>query len=267
MSDERSRRRFLAAAATGSLFAGCLGGVGSTARETPTETESPSATVTPSPTPTATEASSPTPERRSMPEPTEKTHELQYEVDIDHPAARELGREPTIGDPPGETAGLVVEFQDISCKVCASFDAQTFPMLYANFIQTGDLTFVSRDFPHTKEWTHPATQALESTYARDPDAYWALKSRYYAHQQEYTTDNVYDRTHEFVQTETDVDPDAVVADMENAAYAEAIARDEAIRQELGVTGTPTFFLFRDGEFVTRMSGNQNYRVFENVLGL
>lgn len=199
--------------------------------------------------------------------PKERDHELRYGTDIDHPVTEELGREPTIGDYPSETQATVVEFQDISCTVCADFDARTFPRLYSNLIQTGDLTFVSRDFPHVKPWTYRATMALDATYFRNADAYWSLKSRYYAHIGEYTKENVLSKTHTFLDTETAVDADAVVRDVENEAFADALARDDRIKENVGVDVTPTFFLFRDGEFVTRLKGHQNYTVFQKTLGL
>lgn len=279
--ESSSRRRFLAVAAAVGV-SGCseqvLGGDPDGTPRSPTATRTPPPEGEPTATATATDGSTPTdtadgtpadtPEDTPTPRPEvgPKEQPSQYSVALDHPATRELGREPTIGDYPDETGAIIVEFQDVSCEVCAEFDAKTFPELYANLIQPGKATFVSRDFPHTQEWTHPATHALDATYARDHGAYWELKSRYYAHQHEYTMDNIYSRTRRWLADHTTLDPEAVLRDVRGEAYAGAVERDESVKQDAGVNGTPTFFLFRDGEYRTKLRGNQDYKVFENSLG-
>lgn len=297
MTRRVDRRRFLAAVSAGSLLgvAGCASvqsrpdttpseptepqvssdtatppatDVGTTASPGPGTSETPASpgdqqdaggdpTATPTPSPTAT------PRHDLGP----RDHPVQYRTRIDHPATMQLGKEPTIGKPPGQTETLVVQFTDISCQHCARFDAQTFPILYANYIRPGRMTFVSRDFPHVAEWTYPATYALDAVYARDHDAYWALKSRYYAHMHDYTIDNIYRETAEFLATETSVDPRPVVAEMQSETWKPAAQRDLRTKDATGVQVTPTFFLFREGRFVTRLRGNQNVRVFKSALGL
>lgn len=276
-----SRRRLLVVAAAVGL-SGCservLGSGDSSVEPTGTPTATPAPRTTRTPTAadeaTPTDGSPPTDTPEATPEETPtsqsgvepKEQPSRYSVGIDHPAVRGLGREPTIGDHPDETSSLIVEFQDVSCEVCASFDARTFPRLYANLIQPGKATFVSRDFPHVEEWTHPATHALEATYARDHDAYWELKSRYYAYQHEYTMDNIYPRTRRWLADHTTLDADAVLRDVRGEAYASAVERDMSVKRAADVNATPTFFLFRDGEYRTRLTGNQDYTVFENALG-
>jgi protein-disulfide isomerase len=285
------RRAFLelaGASATTGLLAGCLGLGGPSAddapdAETTTDATTTRTTTTASRTPTTTTATGDdgtatttsttadgeetTASTTTTTEVGPKTHERQYSVDVDHPATEGLGLEPTLGPVPAETSALIVEFQDLSCPYCAAFDAQTFPTLYSNLIQPGKATFVTREFPHVKPWTFPAVQALESTYARDEEAYWALKSHYYANQDGYTEDNVLERTRHYLATDSPVDADAVIRDVRAEAYSEAVERDLRVKEAAGVAVTPTFFLFRDGAYVTTVTGNQPYSVFENALDL
>ncbi len=150
---------------------------------------------------------------------------MQFEVNIDHPAATDLGREPYMGAVPAKTGHVIVQFTDISCDVCARFDEDTFPMVYSNLIAPGKVTFVSRDFPHTHPWTHPGTYALDATHERDPHAYWLLKSWFYSHKQHITMDNVYGTVRDFLAGQTDVDADAVVREMRSGAWKKAAERD------------------------------------------
>ena len=296
MSERTGRRRFLAAVATsGTLLSGCLGGTGTQKRQkndistsettigsiaaTTTEAETTATTTTGQTTErtrttTETEAdcSDPCDDETTSSATTRSGYshpELgrHYEVDFGHPAAKDIGFEPTAGKFPPQTEATIVEFQDASCGICKRFDAQTFPMLYANLVRTGKVTFVSRDYAHTHDWAEQATRALNSTYARRRNTYWTLKSWYYANQGTFTTDNILDETHAFVSEETKVDADAVIHDVKNEAYDDIYRADERARKEAGVDGTPVFFLFKDGEFVTRFTGNQSYSVFKNSLGL
>lgn len=290
MSERTGRRRFLAAIATsGSLLAGCLGGTGSQQRPqndpetsqttigsigaTTTEAETTSRQTTESAqttTETTTEESCSDPcgdEETTQSEYSHPDVARHYNVDFGHPAAKNIGLEPTAGKFPGQTEATIVEFQDASCAICQRFDAQTFPMLYSNLIQTGKVTFVSRDYAHTHDWADAATRALNSTYARRRNTYWILKSWYYANQGKFTTDNILDKTYKFVSEETSVNADAVIHDVKNKAYDDIYKADEQARKKANVSGTPVFFLFKDGEFVTRFTGNQSYSVFKNSLGL
>ncbi|WP_192498527.1 DsbA family protein [Halorussus halophilus] len=287
MSERIRRRRFLAAVATsGTLLSGCLGGTGSQQRP---QNDTSSSQTTISSIGTTTDSETTTRQTTTESEQTTTTGsdgdcsdpcdddsessyshpelDRHYQVDFGHPAAKNIGLEPTAGKFPDQTKATIVEFQDASCAICQRFDAQTFPMLYSNLIQTGKVTFVSRDYAHTHDWAEQATRALNSTYARRRNTYWKLKSWYYANQGKFTTDNILDKTYTFVSEETQVNADAVIHDVKNEAYDEIYKADEQARKKANVNGTPVFFLFKDGEFVTRFTGNQSYSVFKNSLGL
>jgi protein-disulfide isomerase len=180
------------------------------------------------------------------------------------------GTEPWLGPPPGEAPGLVVAFEDPSCTLCGRFERRTFPELQSQLIESGQLTFVYRVYPIVYEWGKPATQALEATLAAESDdserAFWALKAHYYAEQEGFDTGNVLDRTESFLASETDVDAAAVVSAAEAKAHDDRVQADLAAGNEAGVSSTPTFFLFRDGSYRTKVTGAQSYSVFETTLG-
>lgn len=193
-------------------------------------------------------------------------HPERYTVDYGHPVTQELGREPTLGKHPDETGNVIVEFDDISCEVCARFSRETFPAIASKLLEEGKATYVVRNFPRTEPWSEPATYALESVYARDLQTFWSLRGHLFANQSEMTTDNVLDRVASYL-SDTPVDGDAVLADVDDRAYEETIDRNLEIRQQTGVFNTPTFFLFDADGFLTRLTGHQSYSVFENTLQL
>ncbi len=200
------------------------------------------------------------------PEAVDPIHEERFTVDFGHPVADGLGRRPFLGELPEETEPIIVEFEDMSCDVCSTFHERTFPEFEAELIDTGRVTLVTRQFPRTAAWAEPATHALEATYARDEDTYWNLRSEYYEAQGSLAGDSVLDHTREFLEG-TAVDADAVLADVEDETFEPMVELDLDARRRAGFFRTPSFFLFQDGEFLTRIVGNQPVSVFENALQL
>jgi protein-disulfide isomerase/transcription elongation factor Elf1 len=185
----------------------------------------------------------------------------------DHAAAASVSDEPALGPPPGEATGTIVAFEDPSCPSCARFERDTFPRIERDLVEPGVATFVFRGIPVVYDWGEPATLALEATAVRDTAAFWQLKTFYYDRQSRFGTDNVLDATEQFLTGETAVDGAAVVDAVQEGEARPAVQTDLDAAEAAGVGGTPTFYLFRDGEFVTDVAGPQSYEVFANALGV
>jgi len=185
----------------------------------------------------------------------------------DHPVGQHLDAQPRLGpDPTGATA-TIVAFEDPSCPRCAAFESTTVPKIRSELVDTGQASFVVRTVPLVYPWGEPAIHALEATYARDADAFWALFAHYFDEQDAFDADNVLDRTASFLSAETDVDAAGVVADAESEAYADAVDTDLAAAEAADVSGTPTVFLFRDGQYRTRATGSVSFDLVTRALGL
>ena len=224
------RRQFLsAAAATGTLtLAGCLGGGGPAVETTP-----------------------------------ERTDGGGQSVDS-HPAAADLAAQPRMGDLGGH---VIITFEDPSCPRCAAFHSRTVPEITEQLVAPGTAALVARTYPVVYEWGGPATHALEAAFDRSSDAFWALYGHYFEEQSQFDTDNVLDRTEQFLAAETDVDATAVTEDVETDAYADAVQQDLDAGQNADVgRTTPTVLLFRDGQYVTRASGSVSYDIVATALG-
>lgn len=182
----------------------------------------------------------------------------------DHPIATELAAQPRYG---GLDGHLIVAFEDPSCPRCAAFEKQTVPKIRSELVDPGDAAYVVRTAPLVYPWGEPAIHALEATYARDADAFWALLAHYFDDQDAFDGGNVLDRTESFLSGETAVDGGAVVADAESGASDEAVGADVDAAEAADVSGTPTVFLFRDGEYRTRVTGSVSFDLVEQSLGL
>lgn len=182
-----------------------------------------------------------------------------------NPAATDIDRNPALGPSPASAKSAIIAFEDPSCLVCRRFDEQTFPKLRSNLIDSGKTAFLYRAYPHVREWAKSGVNILYATNARSSDAFWKLNEHFYKNQDSVTTDTVYSFSKKFLQAQTSVDPDAVISEAKNEKSGGLIDADTAARKEANVSGTPTFFLFRDGEFATMVTGSQDYSVFVNAL--
>lgn len=186
----------------------------------------------------------------------------------DHPAAAGIADQPRKGPEPSETDAVIVAFEDPSCTRCRAFEQETVPRIEDELVEPGRAAFVFRGYPVVYPWGEPATHALEATYTRNADAFWALKDHYYATQPEFSTDNVLDRTRSFLASETPVDVDAVVDAVETGTTDAAVQADLDAGMEAGAgRTTPHVFLFRDGVYRTKAAGSVSFSVVRNALGL
>jgi len=185
----------------------------------------------------------------------------------DHPVGRNLDAQPRLGPDPATATATIVAFEDPSCPRCAAFESTTVPKIRSELVEPGTAAFVVRTAPLVYPWGDPAIHALEATYARDADAFWALFGHYFEEQDAFDTDNVLDRTESFLSAETGVDAAGVVADAESGAYADAVATDVDVAESAEVSGTPTVFLFRDGQYRTRATGSVSFDLVTRALDL
>jgi protein-disulfide isomerase len=184
-----------------------------------------------------------------------------------HPAARGLDRRPHLGPPPLEADAVVVAFEDPSCPTCRRFEENAGSRIRSELVAAGRASFVHRHYPIVYEWGKPAVQALEATFVRDADAFWQLRRQYYEAQRSFTVDNVLALTREFLASETAVDAEAVVADARDRVHDEAVRADLDAGDAASVRVTPTTVLFRDGRFVTSVTGSKSFAVYREALGL
>ncbi len=185
-----------------------------------------------------------------------------------HPAAQGLDAQPRLGPDPFDAPATIITFEDPSCPRCAAFERSTVPKIRSELVDTGQAAYVFRVYPVIYQWGKPATQALESTFARSSEAFWALSHHYFENQSSFGTDNVLTKTGEFLAANTDVDAEAVVADAEAKAHDDQVQLDLTAGQNAGAgRTTPTVFLFKDGRYQTKAAGSVSFSVVKNALGL
>jgi protein-disulfide isomerase len=146
----------------------------------------------------------------------------------------EVGGLPILGRP--DAPLTLVEFTDLECPYCRAFHVGTFEQLKREYIDTGKLRFVSRDFPldfHAN--ARPAALAVRC--AGEQGKFWEMRHGVTLNAAALSR-QVYDR----LAAELGLDSGRFAACIAAEQYRAAIDRDVADAMSIGISGTPTFVL-------------------------
>ncbi|MBM3520703.1 MAG: DsbA family protein, partial [Alphaproteobacteria bacterium] len=148
-------------------------------------------------------------------------------------APPEIG-EMTLGN--ADAKVTLIEYASASCSHCAAFHNDVFPTLKSEFIETGKIHFVFREFPHNEA----AKAAFMLVRSLPKESYFPLMEVLYRNQQTWVANPHEGLLNIAKQAGLSEEKfNKILSDQELAKRILAV-RDKA--QTFGVTGIPTFFL-------------------------
>lgn len=160
----------------------------------------------------------------------------------------------------------LVEFSDFQCPYCRSFYNGAYAEIKKNFVDTGKVKFVYRDYPLSfHEGAYPAALAAEC--ARDQggnDMYFAMHDMIFDGQNALGSGTVKIPEEDLVTYAQDLglDMNEFGECYDGEKFRDEIYKDQAEGQSIGINGTPGFVL--EGQVI---SGAQPYSVFEEAINL
>lgn len=131
----------------------------------------------------------------------------------------------------------LVEYSDFTCGFCEKFFQQTWPRLFTEYVQTGKVRFVYRDFPRGLIGAGVET-ALTARCAGEQGQYWTMHDRLFATRNKYEADQL--QKHAEV---IGLDLDQFGQCYQSRRYLEVVLQDQEEGGSLGIRGTPGFVLF------------------------
>jgi len=173
-----------------------------------------------------------------------------------------VGRSPSLGKP--DAPVTIIEFSDYQCPFCERFFSTTLPALKADYIATGKVRYVFRDFP--LDSIHPqARKAAEAAHcAGEQGKYWEMHDRLFKNQRALMVDNLKGFARDLGLKVEDFN-----SCLDQGKYANAVSEHLAAGSAVGVTGTPTFFIGKtaaDGTIeATSLRGAQPIAAFRQVI--
>lgn len=152
---------------------------------------------------------------------------------------------------------VMVEYSDYECPFCGRFYSQTLPQIQKEYIDTGKVKLVYKDFPLS---FHPnAQKAAESAEcARDQkkdDGYWNMHDKIFENQQSINVENYKKWAREIGLNGAQFD-----SCLDSDKFASAVQKDFNEGTEDGVQGTPAFFI--NGKLI---SGAQPFSAFKQAI--
>ncbi|MBI3627890.1 MAG: DsbA family protein [Candidatus Sungbacteria bacterium] len=168
-------------------------------------------------------------------------------------AAYYASDDPILGDPNAKVA--VVEFSDFQCPFCEQFFQSVEPGLVRDYVRTGKVKFVYRDFPLSS--IHPmAEKAAEAGQcAKEENKFWQMHDAIFQNQPDLSIANL-----KLWAKNIGLDQAKFNDCLDSGKYAEAIAKEVGAGTRLGVNGTPFTFVNGIG-----ISGAQPYAQFKAAI--
>lgn len=138
------------------------------------------------------------------------------------------------GDP--DAVFTLVEFTDYQCPFCRRHVQQTFPDLQKEYIDTGKIKYVVRDFPLQSLHREAFQAAVAADCAGEQGHYWEMHDRLLTMEAPFDS-NWGEHAHVI-----GLDVSQFQECFKSEQAGEGVRRDLEEGRKVGVRGTPTFFL-------------------------
>jgi protein-disulfide isomerase len=163
---------------------------------------------------------------------------------------------PIIGDPNAPIT--ILEWGDYQCTYCYKFHQNTLNIINENFIKTGKVKLVFKDYPLNGPDSVLAAEA--SHCAQDQEKYWEYHDELYKNWGgERTGWITRESLNQFANT-VNMNMDYFNTCLNEHKYKDKVISMYEFGKEVGIDATPSFFVFDDQKIV-KIRGNQPLEVF------
>jgi len=154
---------------------------------------------------------------------------------------------------------VIVEFSDYQCPYCSKFQSETLPLIKENYIDTGKVKLIYRDFPIPSHADAQFAAIAAECVAEQGgnEGYYEMHDMIFENMAAWSYVEGSEDILMGYATELGYDISACVEDPAIAAEVDA---DYTAGRSYGVSGTPTFFI--NGK---KLVGAYPYEVFEQLI--
>jgi protein-disulfide isomerase len=161
----------------------------------------------------------------------------------------------------------VIEFSDYQCPFCRRFWDTTFPQLKSEYIDTGKVNFVYRDFPlgfHSA--AQKSGESTECAREQGDEYFWKAHDALFEGQAKQGSGTIQYTLQDIKSWVGAVVPDSAAFEscLDSDKYAAEVQKDLSDGQKAGARGTPAFFIGNEKDGFVLISGAQSFEVFEQV---
>ena len=157
---------------------------------------------------------------------------------------------------------LLVEFGDYQCFFCNKFFHDTETNIIKNYVETGKVKIIFKDFTIIGPDSITAAQATHC--ANDQGKYWEFHDELY--NQWTGENNGWASMEKLKQFAIDLGLDSEKFDqcLDSKKYASLVSSSNTDAKTLGLTGTPGFFVIGQDNQITKIGGAQPFEVFQRI---
>ncbi|HEC93913.1 MAG TPA: hypothetical protein ENI56_00885 [Candidatus Kaiserbacteria bacterium] len=172
-----------------------------------------------------------------------------------------IAGDPYIGNK--NAPAVLIEWFDYQCPFCKLFETNTMPELYTNYVKTGKLKIVFKDFAFLGPDSQTAAMFARAVWATYPDKFYQwYRAMYSAQDGENTGFGDLPSIIKMTKKIPGIDTDKIVTVMNKnkTAFKAQVAADRSEGQKMGVNGTPSMII---GTHL--IVGAQPYSVFSPLI--
>jgi protein-disulfide isomerase len=160
---------------------------------------------------------------------------------------------------PAHAPVTITEYASMTCPHCAAFDTNVFPKIKSEYIDTGKVRYVFREFP--LDIKAAAGSMLARCIAKDdPSKYFAVVDMLFKQQNDWVMKNTTE-TLTRIGKQAGLSQQQVEDCLKDQALLDKIEADQKYASEvLKVDSTPTFFINGD-----RIKGEASFEEFEKKI--
>jgi len=142
---------------------------------------------------------------------------------------------------PADAKVVITEYASMTCPHCAAFNAEVFPKIKADYIDTGKVRYIFREFP--LDIKAAAGSMLSRCIAKgDAGKYFAVTDLLFRSQNDWVTKNTTEQLAR-IGKQAGLSQDQVETCLNDRSLLDKIAADQKYASEvLKVDSTPTFFI-------------------------
>ncbi|MDH4208493.1 MAG: DsbA family protein [Anaerolineae bacterium] len=149
-----------------------------------------------------------------------------------------LDDDPMLGS--ADAPVTIIEYSEYLCPYCRTFALETLPQLKEEYVDTGKVKFIYRDFPVHGQ---PAViMSMVAECAADQGKFWEMQSFIWQRSDEWSQSEDILATVQGYSDELGMDTETYTSCLQEGTIVERIIEDYNIGVQDGVTGTPAFFI-------------------------
>jgi len=167
---------------------------------------------------------------------------------------------PVLGNP--DAPITIVEWGDYQCRYCHAFHQTGLNSLVQEYVNTGKANLVFRDFPLNGA---DSVLAAEASYcANDQNKYWGYHNELYKNWAGEKTGWVNRTSLDQFGTTVGLNLGQFDKCLDENKYEKKVLDNQQFGEKIGIDATPSFLIF-DSKKVTKITGNQPFSFFKQVL--